>query len=531
MNIHCAEAPKEDDSHISRHVYKKGLRHSSVMAVCTLVRGVLAFVPTVLIAKKIGLGDITDAYLMAYSINQILLKFMRVGTLPKVFTMVLSQDFVASRGKTEENINNFFNIFLIFSLLAMACVYLLAPLLVNIIAKGFDLDKKIMVINIVRLLAPLFFYQIIMSLCDSIFKLSSEFSRWAILSVVSPLIIFCVVVFSISKLGIYSMIYGTLAGCFVHILLLIYHVYFKFNYSYRFVIDFKNRLLKEIPILLYPYYLSSLPVQFMLGIQSFLVSLLAPGVASVYFYVLRIQDYVEEYTINIFSEITFPFFMKKMASSSLGAIRKIYAQLICFSNYAFLPVLIILAVFGNQITYILFRSKFTDPNIISLLGGAFSCIMFFYLPEPSNNMQFNVILAMKKTGWVNLVNVSRMILVIILSLILFKYFKFWGIIFSYALTSLQGFLINQYHLRRKYCFENIFVNPRFLKIIFLNVLLVLFCTFFNYQFTHNFVVTGICANIIFTSVACLGSIIFYGLISYLFKSEELKTIFGLIRKA
>ena len=141
---------------IPRHVYKKGLKHSSVMAVCTLIRGILAFVPVILIAKKIGLGNITDAYLMAYAINQIILKFLRVGTLPKVFTMVLSRDFVASRKKTEENINNLFNIFLIFSFLAMACVYILAPLLVNIIAKGFDPDKKIMTINIVRLLAPLF---------------------------------------------------------------------------------------------------------------------------------------------------------------------------------------------------------------------------------------------------------------------------------------------------------------------------------------------------------------------------------------
>lgn len=517
-------------SDISQHVYKKGLKHSSVMAVCALIRGILAFVPVVLIAKKIGLGNITDAYLMAYSINQIILKFLRVGTLPKVFTMVLSRDFVASRKKTEENINNLFNIFLIFSFLAMACVYILAPLLVNIIAKGFAPDKKIMTINIVRFLAPLFFYQIIISLCDSVFKLSSEFSRWAILSVVSPLIIFIFVVFSISTLGIYSMIYGTLAGCFVHILLLIYYVRFKLNYPYRFSLDFKNKLVKEIPVLLYPYYLSSLPVQCMLGIQSFLVSLLAPGVASVYFYVLRIQDYVEEYTINIFSEITFPFFIKKMASSSFDAIRKIYVQLICFSNFAFLPVLIIVAIFGSQITHILFSSKFTDPPILSLLGAAFSWVMFFYLPEPSNNMQFSVILAIKKTGWVNLVNVSRMILVILLSLILFKHFKFWGVIFSYSLTSLQGFLSNQWYLRRKYSFENIFSNRGFIKIISLNALLAIFCFYFQYQVLRNFHSVDIYQNILVTALACSAGIIFYGLVSYLFKCEELKILISLVRK-
>ena len=519
-----------DKDGISTHAYKRGLKHSSVMAACTLIRSILAFVPIVLIAKKIGLGNITDAYLMAYSINQIILKFLRVGTLPKIFTMVLSKDFMGNRKKTEENINNLFNIFLIFSLLAMACVYFLAPLLVNIIAKGFDPLKKAMTINIIRLLAPLFFYQIIMSLCDSIFKLSSEFSRWAVLSVVLPLIIFLFVVFSISKLGIYSMIYGTLTGCFVHILLLIYHIRFKFNYSYRFILNLKDKMVREIPVLLYPYYLSSLPVQFMLGLQSFLVSLLAPGVASVYFYVLRIQDYFDEYTINIFSEITFPYFMKKMASSSLDTIRKVYAQLICFTNFAFLPALIILVIFGNQITYILFRSKFTDPGIISLLGSSFSYIMLFYLPEPSGNMQFSVILAMKKTGWVNIVNVLRMAVVIILSLILFKYFKFWGVIFSYSLTYLQSFLTNQWYLRKKYGFENIFSNFRFLKILFLNAFLALFCFYFKFQIVNNFNQQGVFQNILVIIIACFTSIVFYALTSYLFKCEELKILLSLIRK-
>lgn len=521
---------KTHDGHISLNVYKKGLKHSSVMAVCTFIRSILAFVPTILIAKKIGLGNITDAYLMAFSINQIIIKFLRVGTLPKVFTMVLSQDFVGSRKKTEENMSNLFNIFLVFSILVMFFVYFIAPLLVNIIAKGFDADKKILTINIVRLLAPLFFYQIMVSLCDSIFKLSSEFSRWAILSVVSPLIIFLFVVLSISKIGIYSMVYGTLAGCFLHILLLVYYIYVKFNFSYRFKLDFKQKMVKEIPVLLYPYYLSSVPVQFMLGIQSFLVSLLAPGIASVYFYALRIQDYVEEYTINIFSEMAFPFFIKKVALSSLDAIKKFYAQLICFPNYAFLPALIILAVFGNQIVYILFRSKFTDPYIISLLGGAFSYLMVFFLLEPSNNMQFNVILAMKKTGWVNLVNVLRTALVIVLSVVLFKYFKFWGVIFSYSATYLQGFLINQWYLRRKYAFENIFANPRFIKIIFLNILLALFCFYLNYNITHNFHLTNIYQNIMVAATACSLSILFYGLISYLFKCEELKILFSLVRR-
>jgi len=409
-------------------------------------------------------------------------------------------------------------------------MYLVAPFLVNIIARGFDADKKILTINIVRLLTPLFFYQIMMSLCDSIFKLSSEFSRWAILNTVAPLVILVSVVLFISKIGIYSMVYGTLAGSFLHLALLLYCVSVKFKFSYHFKLDFKQKIIKEMPVLLYPYYLSSIPVQLLLGIQSFLVSLLAPGIASVYFYALRIRNYVEEYTITIFSDMALPYFIKKVSLASLETVKKVYAQLICFPNFVFMPALIILAVFGNQIVYTLFRSKFTDPYIISLLGGAFSCLIVFFLPESSSNMQFNVILAMKKTWWVNLVNVLRTTIVIVLSVTLFQYFKFWGIVFSYSLDSLCGFLVNQWYLRKKYAFENIFVDPRFTKIIFLNVLLTLFCLYLNYSLNLYLYSANICQNIILAVASCSLGVVFYGLISYLFKCEELKILISLVRK-
>ena len=195
-----------------------------------------------------------------------------------------------------------------------------------------------------------------------------------------------------------------------------------------------------------------------------------------------------------------------------------------------MPALIILAVFGNQIVYTLFRSKFTDPYIISLLGGAFSCLIVFFLPESSSNMQFNVILAMKKTWWVNLVNVLRTTIVIVLSVTLFQYFKFWGIVFSYSLDSLCGFLVNQWYLRKKYAFENIFVDPRFTKIIFLNVLLTLFCLYLNYSLNLYLYSANICQNIILAVASCSLGVVFYGLISYLFKCEELKILISLVRK-
>ena len=142
---------------ISNSTYKSGIKHSFVMALSSFFRIILGFLPHLIIAKKLGLGDYTDAYLMAVSINQILVKFLRIGTLPKIFIMVLSDDFVRDCRKSESDINNFVNIILVFSCLVTLLILLAAPFLVSIIAKGFSVDKAGITTMMIRLLCRCFF--------------------------------------------------------------------------------------------------------------------------------------------------------------------------------------------------------------------------------------------------------------------------------------------------------------------------------------------------------------------------------------
>lgn len=513
---------------ISFKLYKKGLQHSSVMAVCSMAKGILAIIPPILIAKNIGLGNTTDAYLMALSINQIIIKFFRIGTLPKIYVMVLSNDFVKNKEDMKTSLNNFFNISLFLSLLVSLIIYTSAPHIVNLIARGFGGEKKLFTVNVVRILVYLFPYQFIVSLFEGVFKLYNEFSRWAILDLIAPLIVVIFTCIFTSSLGIYSIIYGTLIGAGVHLLILFYHIYGRFKFFYKLELNLKNKLVKKIPNLLYPYYLSGIFVQVTLGIQSFFASLLPSGFASVYFYALKMKSYIEDFSVNIISEIAFPYFIKEMVHVSINEIRDMYNQLICFANYIFLPGLIILAIFGTQIIEIMFGGKFTDPDIILKLGLSFSFFMVFFLPEPSNSMQFSVILAAKKNLWFNLVNIFRMIVVILLSVILFKYFKFWGIIFSYSLTHLQGFLSNQWYLRKKCSFDNVIFDKRFLKIISLNIITALFCFYLNHYFLSKIYLIYLYQKIILVAVGCFIGVLFYGLISYLFKSKELFTVLSVL---
>lgn len=511
------------------NTYRRGLKHSGVMAVCMAVQVIFGLLPNIVIAKKLGLGYATDVYLMAFAINQIIVKFSRIGTLPKIFIMVLSDDFIKDRRKTETKINNFLNIFFFLSLVVVVLSYCAAPFLVNVIAKGFDAEKRAMTMNIFRFLTPLLLCQCLTALLESVFKLNNKFNQWAILSIIPPVIIAIFVFLFIRKLGIYSMVYGALLAHFSHLLLLLYFIFVRFKYSYKFLIDMKCCLFHKIFNLMAPFYLSSVPVQIMLGLQSYFVSMLPLGFTSVFFYARRIVDYVEQFSINILSQLMLPYFTKKIAQQSLEHIKGLYGQLLCIINYTHLPVLVILIVLGPQIVNLLFASRLTSAEIISTFGATFSFLLLFFIPEPANDFQINIILGMKRTMWINMVNIFRMFCVIVLSVVLFKYFKFWGIIFSYSLTHLQSFLINQWHLRKRYGFENIFKNSGFIRIIFLNLILALFCFSFNYAIHANFQLVFFHQKFAVAGIVFAVSLLFYIFISFISKNRELSLLLNTIR--
>ena len=64
--------------------------------------------------------------------------------------------------------------------------------------------------------------------------------------------------------------------------------------------------------------------------------------------------------------------------------------------------------------------------------------------------------------------------VLFLSIILFKYFNFWGLVFSYALFYVQAYLMNAWYLRGLFSLKDRLMDFRFHKLVLLNILLLVF---------------------------------------------------------
>jgi lipopolysaccharide exporter len=85
-----------------------------------------------------------------------------------------------------------------------------------------------------------------------------------------------------------------------------------------------------------------------------------------------------------------PYSSKKFSSGEIGSMRITAEKTICFSTILFLPILLILIIFPEQILYILYRGKYT--NAASLLR-VFS---FLALIAPWNGVSTSYLLGMGK---------------------------------------------------------------------------------------------------------------------------------------
>ena len=275
---------------------------------CTLARGFLLVLPLMMITKQLGFGRDTDAYLMAVSVNAIILKLTRISTFSNIFIMIFSEDYIKNKNKMVEHVSTFFNLILLVSSLIAGAIYISAPLLVNIIAVGFSADRQLLTVHMLRIMSPVFVYYAFNAFFESLFALNNKFKLWVLLTLVSPLIVSVAVFLGKTHLGIYSNIYGTLAGCAVHLIILSAFIRLKLNYRYRLHLNLKYPLLRKIPNLIYPYYFSTVVVQGMQMVQNTLVSSLSVGYVSVFLCVLRVKSYIEDLFRSVGSQLIFPYF-------------------------------------------------------------------------------------------------------------------------------------------------------------------------------------------------------------------------------
>ncbi len=338
------------------------VRSAGAMMVATLISRVLGLCRDIIVAALFGATAQFDAFLVAYTIPNLLRRLLAEGALSAAFIPVFTKRIVSGeKEQAWDTVNSLINIMLLLFAIIVSVGEVFAPWIVKFIAPGFVESTHLLAIRLTRLMFPFIVFMSLAAISMGILNALGKFFVPAFapamlnISIITIMLFFGKVSWAIVLLGIAVMIGGGLQF-FIQVPLL-----YREGYRYRFILDFRNPDILQIGKLMLPYAFGLAVTQLDIIIDRVLASLLASGSISVLNYALRLVLLPMGVFGIAISTAIFPTLSRHSAQNEPSEFVDALTDGFAFVSFIVVPAAIGLAVLGKPIIRLLFaRGEFGD---------------------------------------------------------------------------------------------------------------------------------------------------------------------------
>jgi putative peptidoglycan lipid II flippase len=249
---------------------------AGIVLMMNLASKILGFVRETVIANKFGASELTDAYLVAYTLPyflQAILGFALVTAVVPVLTKYLvKKDYEQAWHVASTIINLTAALLIVFSLLGMIA----AAFLVKITAPGFSPDLSRLATDLARIMFPSVVFMGVGMVLTGILNATYKFAVPAFAPGFSNIIIIVTVIFFGSRYGVTGLALGTLVSFFGFLILQI-PVLKSIKFKYSFSFDYRHPAVKQAAYSIGPIVLGVAVNQIYFALNRIFASGLAEG--------------------------------------------------------------------------------------------------------------------------------------------------------------------------------------------------------------------------------------------------------------
>ncbi len=187
-----------------------------LLGVSALASRLLGLVRDRLLAGQFGAGSDLDIYFAAFRIPDFVYGILIMGGLSAVFLPVFAEYFTKDEEEGWRLVSVILNCFLILLITLCGILAILTPHLIRLIAPGFDLEQRALVVSLTRImfLSPIFFG--LSSIFSGVLHYFNRFFAYSIAPILYNLsIIFGILVF-VPAFGLIGLAYGVVLGALFH---------------------------------------------------------------------------------------------------------------------------------------------------------------------------------------------------------------------------------------------------------------------------------------------------------------------------
>ena len=340
---------------------KKAAKSAVIIIILSLISKFLGFLREILIASKFGSGMETDAYFIALSATTILMGMVAAGLNTTLIPIFSEIEVKSGYKKKVDYMNNIINVVNILAVFFLILGWFLSPIIIRIMAKGFEGEQFQLAVNLTRIGLPIMLFTGTRAIFTGYLQSNESFLAPAAIGLPFNMVYIFYLIFLSSKFGIKGLmvasVLAVLAQTFIQI-----PAAKKQGYKYKFKIDFKDKYIKKALLLTLPIMVGTAINEFNIIVDKTMASSLQEGSISSLNYASKLNGIILGVFIAAITTVIFPILSKESNKDNIDGLKLIMSHGINVILLITLPATVGLIILSEPIVRIFFQRGAFDAT-------------------------------------------------------------------------------------------------------------------------------------------------------------------------
>lgn len=427
---------------------RKVVRAAGVILAFSIVGRLLGFVREQVIAATFGTSMNTDAYLMAFTIPNLIYGIIG-GALYTAFIPVFTdQDEKGGRPAASRLASTIVNL----TVVAMTAITIVgviaAPVLVALLAPGFSPEARGLTVTLTRIMFPCVLLTTLSMLQGGVLNSLQHFAAPAFTSAAFSATVILSVYLLVPDMGIYGLAVGTVIAMVAQVLVQVPPLFGK-GLSYSPRISLQNEGVRRIGTMMLPVMIGSAVNQVYIAVDRILASTLVEGSIAALNFGNKLMFLPFNLFVAAINTAVFPSLARLAARDDrqgLGQTLVFGLNLIALLT---IPAAVGLFVLAEPIVRLLFEHGAFDARSTSMTVFALNFFLVGLFCHGANNIMNRTFYSLKDTLTPMKVSIFVVLLNIAFSLILIRFLQHGGLALANSLAATVNMLIAYWLLRKR----------------------------------------------------------------------------------
>lgn len=348
---------------------KKAVKSVYIIVIFSLISKILGFLRETLIASKFGSGTETDTFFIALTAIS-LFSGIFTGAINTTMIPVLSEvEAVENKKGKKKHTNNLLNIVFLISFIIIMLTWIFAPLIIKILASGFEGEQFKSAILMFRIGLPTIFFAGVVGVFRGYLQSELMFTESAAAQFPVNLVYIFYLIFLSGVFGMKGLMIASVVGVAAQIIIQVPGIR-STGFRYKYILDFKDKYVKKVISLIPPILVSIAVSDLNKIVDRSLASTLVDGSISALNYASRLDGLTTGIFISAITTVIFPLLSQEANKDTLDGFKKVIINGINIILLITIPATVGMIILANPVVKIAFERGAFDSTATNMTVGA-----------------------------------------------------------------------------------------------------------------------------------------------------------------